>query len=108
MIYVYSMGRAIRYYPERPALSLDRIERSYNTVQRTKRLVDVAQQVVKLRQESERLAENQLSQGEVLVSDRRQATAAKYKAQADLVQANLGYLLAWAELEQAAGRTPEF
>jgi outer membrane protein TolC len=63
---------------------------------------------VKLRQESERLAENQLTQGVVLVSERRQATADTYKAQADFLQANLGYLLAWAELEQAVGRTPGF
>jgi outer membrane protein TolC len=84
------------------------IERSYNKVQRTKSLVEVAQQVVKLRQESARLAENQLTQGEVLVSERRQATAATYKAQADFLQARLGYLLAWAELEQAVGRTPGF
>jgi outer membrane protein TolC len=84
------------------------IERSYNKVQRTKSLVEVAQQVVKLRQESERLAQNQLAQGEVLTSDRRQATAATYKAQADLLQANLGYLLAWAELQESAGITPGF
>lgn len=82
------------------------IARSYNKVQRTKSLVDVATEVVNLRRESERLAENQLNQGVVLLSERRQATAASYKAQADLLQANLGYLLAWAELEQAVGRTP--
>ncbi|HEY6347397.1 MAG TPA: TolC family protein [Bryobacteraceae bacterium] len=82
------------------------IERSYNKVQRTKSLVDVAQQVVKLRQESERLAQNQLTQGVVFVSDRRQATAATYKAQADLLQASLGYLLAWADLQESAGITP--
>jgi hypothetical protein len=68
--------------------------------------VQVADQVVKLRQESERLAKNQLTQGLVLVSERQQSTAATYKAQADYLQASLGYLLAWAELEQAAGRTP--
>jgi outer membrane protein TolC len=84
------------------------IERSYNKVQRTKSVVEVAQQVVKLRQESERLAENQLTQGVVLVSERRQATAATYKAQADFLQANLGYLLAWAELQASAGITPGF
>ena len=84
------------------------IERSYNRVERTKSLVQVADQVVKLRQESERLAKNQLTQGVVLVSERRQATAASYKAQADYLQASLGYLLAWAELEQAVGRTPGF
>jgi outer membrane protein TolC len=82
------------------------IERSYNKLERTKNLVQVANQVVALRQESERLAQNQSSQGVVLVSDRGQATAATYKAQADYLQASLGYLLAWAELEQTVGRTP--
>jgi len=84
------------------------IERSYNKVQRTRNLVQVANQVVKLRQEGERLAGNQLTQGVALISDQRQATAATYKAQADFLQASLGYLLAWAELEQAVGRTPGF
>jgi outer membrane protein TolC len=84
------------------------IERSYNKVQRTKSLVEVATQVAKLRKESERLAQNQLAQGAVLISDRRQTTAATYRAQADVLQANLGYLLARAELQNAAGITPGF
>jgi len=84
------------------------IERSYNKLDRTKNLVEVANQVVKLRRESERLAQNQLTEGVVLVSERRQATAGTYKAEADCLQASLGYLLAWAELEQAVGRTPGF
>jgi len=84
------------------------IERSYNKVERTRHLVQVASQVVQLRQESERLAQNQLTQGVVLVAERRQATAATYRAQADYLQASLGYLLAWAELEREAGRTPGF
>ena len=42
------------------------------------------------------------------MSERRQAAAATYKAQADYLQASLGYLLAWAELEQQVGRTPGF
>ena len=82
------------------------IEKSYNKLERTKSLVQVANEVVKLRQESERLAQNQLTQDVVLVSERRQATAATYKAQADYLQASLGYLLAWAELEQAVGHRP--
>jgi outer membrane protein TolC len=84
------------------------IERSYNKVERTKSMVAVAQQALTLRQESERLAQNQLAQGVMLIADRRQATAATYKAQADFLQANLGYLLAWAELQEAAGKTPGF
>lgn len=82
------------------------IERSYNKVERTKTMVDVAHQVVALRDENDRLAGNQLTYGVVQVAERRQASAARYKAQADLLQASLGCLLARAELEQAIGRTP--
>ena len=84
------------------------IERSHNKVVRTKHLVQVATEVVTLRKEGYRLAQKQLAQGVVLVSERRQAAAATYKAQADYLQASLGYLLAWAELEQQVGRTPGF
>jgi outer membrane protein TolC len=82
------------------------IERSYSKVERARSMVNVASEVAKLRQESERVATNKLAQAVVQISDRRQATAASYKAQADLLQASLGYLLARAELEQAVGRTP--
>jgi len=82
------------------------IERSLNKVERTRQMLQVATEVVRLREEGERLAGNQLTQGIVLVSARRQASAASYKAQADLLQAQLAYLLAGAELEEAAGRTP--
>jgi outer membrane protein TolC len=82
------------------------IEQSYNKAERTKTMVDVARQVVALRDESDRLAGNQLTYGVVQVAERRQASAARYKSQADLLQASLGYLLARAELAQAIGRTP--
>ena len=82
------------------------IDRDYNQVQRTKHMLQVANEVVKLREEGARLAQNQLAQGVVLVSSRRQASAASYKAEADLLQAQLAYLLAGAELEEATGRTP--
>jgi hypothetical protein len=49
---------------------------------------------------------DQAAQGVVLISDVRQATAANYRAKADLLQASLGYLLARAELERTVGRTP--
>jgi outer membrane protein TolC len=69
-------------------------------------MVDVARQVVALRDESDRVAGNQLTYGVVQVAERRQASAVRYKSQADLLQASLGYLLARAELAQAIGRTP--
>jgi outer membrane protein TolC len=82
------------------------IEHSYNKVERTKKMLQVAAEVVKLRAEGERIAENQLTQGVVVVSARRQASAASYRAQADLLQAQLAHMLARAELEQTIGRTP--
>jgi len=82
------------------------VERSYNKLERAKSMVNVATQVVQLRQESERLATNQAAQGVVLISDVRHATAAHYEAKAELLQASLGYLLAWAELERTVGRAP--
>jgi len=69
-------------------------------------MLQVASEVVKLRQENERVAGNQIAQGEALVSLGKQASAASHRAQADLLQAQLAYLLAGAELDQAAGRMP--
>ena len=82
------------------------VERSYNKLERTRSMVNVATQVAQLRQEGERLATNQVAQGLVLISDVRQATAANYEAKAELLQARLGYLLTWAELERTIGRAP--
>ena len=82
-----------------------KVERSYNKLERTRNMVNVAVQVAKLRAESERLANEQEKEGVVLISDVRHATAANFKAKADLLQANLAYLLAWAELQRTIGRT---
>jgi outer membrane protein TolC len=82
------------------------VERGYNKLERSRNMVAVALQIAKLRGESERLAGNQQQQGLILVSDVRHASAANYKAKADLLQANLAYRLAWAELQRTMGRTP--
>jgi outer membrane protein TolC len=82
------------------------VARTYNKLERTKSMVNVALQAAKLREESERLANNQQQQGLILISDFRHASAANYRAKADLLQANLAYLLAWAELQRTIGRTP--
>jgi outer membrane protein TolC len=82
------------------------IEQSYNKLERTRSMVNVANQVARLRQESERLATDQAVQGILLISDVRHATAANYKAKADLLQATLGYVLAWAELQRTVGQAP--
>jgi len=82
------------------------VERSFNAVERTKNLVVVADQVVALRRENERLSHNQVTQGVVTVANTLQAASATYKSQVDLLQANLNYMLAWAELKQTIGQTP--
>src|SRR5262249_5275810 len=82
------------------------IERSYNKLERTRNMVQVANQVVKLRQEGERLEQNQFTGGGGLRAERARTAAARCKAEAELLHARLGYLLAWAELEHAVGRTP--
>ena len=83
-----------------------KIEQAYNKVESTAHMLQVAREEVALREESERLATNQSALGVVLISARQQASAASYKAQASLLQAQLAYLLAGAQLEAAAGRTP--
>ena len=82
------------------------VERSYNALERTKNLVAVADQVVALRRENERLSHNQVTEGVVTVANTLEATSATYKSQVDLLQANLNYMLAWAELKQTIGQTP--
>jgi len=82
------------------------IEQSANKVEQTRKMLEVATEVVRLRTESERVAENQLKEGVMLVSARRQASAKTYQAQADLLQAQLSYMLAQAELQQTIGRSP--
>ncbi len=82
------------------------VERNYNAVERTKNLVAVADQVVALRRENERLSRNQVTQGVVTVANTLEAASATYKSQVDLLQANLSYMLAWAELKQTIGQTP--
>jgi outer membrane protein TolC len=82
------------------------VERNYNALERTKELVAVAAQVVALRRENERLSKNQRTEGVVTVANTLEAASATYKSQVELLQANLNYMLAWAELKQTIGQTP--
>ena len=84
------------------------VERDYNAVERTKNLVAVADQVVALRRESERLSKNQVTEGAVTVANTLEAASATYKSQVDQLQANLNYMLAWAELSRQLARPRAF
>jgi outer membrane protein TolC len=83
------------------------VKQSYDKLARTKDMIDVAGEVAEMRKEGERLARNQSAQGVMTVADRRHAAVAVYSSQADLLQANLNYLIAWAELEKTVGGTPD-
>ncbi len=84
------------------------VEQTYNKLQRTKSMVEVAQQVVALRTEGERLASNQVEHGVVLVSEQRKASSQVYEAQAGLLEASLAYVEARAELDQTIGVVSQF
>jgi hypothetical protein len=72
------------------------IEEGYNKLERTKIVLQLAAETVKLRTEGERITQDQLTKGVVLVSARRQASAAQELAQ----------MLARAKLEQTIGPVP--
>jgi len=84
------------------------VEQTYDKLLRTKHMVEVAQQLVTLRTEGERLASNQLQQGATLISDRRKASAEAYQAHADFLQMSLAYVLARAELDRTIGVDSQF
>jgi outer membrane protein TolC len=84
------------------------VDQTYDKLLRTKQMVEVAQQLVVLRTEGERLASNQLQQGATLVSERRKASADAYQAHAELLQASLAYVLTRAELDRTIGVDSQF
>ena len=67
---------------------------TYNKLDKAKNMVAVANQIVEFRKESERLAQNQSVQGEVLISARSEATAAVSKAQR-LTIFRQGWAICW-------------
>ena len=80
------------------------IEKAYRKVERSKTMIQVAQQAVALRREGERLSANQIKAGVALESQHANAVSATAKAEADELQAQLAYELAIAELKKVAGQ----
>jgi outer membrane protein TolC len=84
-----------------------RVEMALNKLDRTKEMVDVSEQVVALRDESSRVAAQQLLRGEALQSQADAAAAQELDAKALLLQSQLGYVQAHDELLQAMGVAPQ-
>jgi multidrug efflux pump subunit AcrB/outer membrane protein TolC len=82
------------------------IEKAYRKVERSRKMIEVAQEALSLRRESQRIGKNQIAAGLIQQSQYAEATAATLKAEAEELQARLGYELALAELNRVAGVMP--
>jgi len=79
------------------------IRKNYRNVQRSLEMVSVAREAVELRKESERLTRDQVELGLALKSALLDAEASHVAAESDLLRAEAGWRLAWAELRKQAG-----
>jgi outer membrane protein TolC len=83
------------------------VETAYNKLDRTQQMLKVSEEVVALRDESNRVMQQKLFQGAALNSQTANATAQQYDAKALLLQSQLDFLQAHDELLNAIGCTPE-
>jgi len=83
------------------------VDTAYNKLDRTQQMLKVSEEVVALRNESNRVMQQKLLQGAALNSQAANAIAQQYDAKALLLQSQLNFLQAHDELLNATGRTPE-
>jgi len=83
------------------------VETAYNKLDRTHEMLKVSEEVVALRDESNRVMQQRLLQGAALNSQAANATAQQYDAKALLLQSQLDFLQANDELLNAIGRRPK-
>jgi outer membrane protein TolC len=83
------------------------VETAYNKLDRTQQMLKVSEEVVALRDESNRVMQQKLLLGAALNSQAANTTAQQYDAKALLLQSQLDFLQAHDELLNAIGRTPE-
>jgi outer membrane protein TolC len=79
----------------------------YDRVDELRQMVDVAEQIVKVRSEAARLSDRQFEQDAALNSARRQSHSDLASATASLLEANCGLSLAEADLKRAIGQMPQ-
>jgi outer membrane protein TolC len=83
------------------------VETALNKLDRTQQMLNVSEEVLALRSESNRVLQQELVQGAALKSQAAMATAQQYDAKALLLQSQLDYSQAHDEFIRAMGRTPE-
>jgi outer membrane protein TolC len=79
------------------------VEKAWRKLERSQMMLDVAQEALALRRESERIARDQVAAG--LVSDAKQAdaVAARRAAESDELQAKFACALALVEIDRLTG-----
>jgi outer membrane protein TolC len=83
------------------------VHSAYNKLERTQQMLNVSEEIVALRSESNRVLQQELLQGSALKSQATMATAQEYDAKAVLLQSQLDYSQAHDEFIHAMGGTPE-
>jgi outer membrane protein TolC len=79
------------------------VETAYNKLERTQQMVNVSEEVLALRTESNRVLQQELARGAALNSQVEMTTAQEYDARALLLQTQLDYLQAHDEVIHATG-----
>jgi outer membrane protein TolC len=83
------------------------VETALNRLERTQQMLKVSEDVVALRDEANRVLQQELVRGEALKSQAASSTAQEYDAKALLLQSQLDYSQAHDEFIHAMGQTPE-
>jgi multidrug efflux pump subunit AcrB/outer membrane protein TolC len=79
------------------------ITKAYRKLERTRMMMDVAGEALKLQRENQRLSADRVKAGTTTILRHAESVAAVRKAESDELQAVLGYRLAQAELDRIAG-----
>jgi len=83
------------------------VHTAYNKLERTQQMLQVSEEIVALRSESNRVLQQELLQGAALKSQAAMAAAQEYDAKALLLQSQLDYSQAHDEFIHAMGVAPE-
>ena len=83
------------------------VQTAYNKLERTQQMLQVSEEILALRHESNRVQQQELLRGTALKSQATTANAQEFDAKALLLQAQLDYARAHDEFVRAMGATPE-
>jgi len=91
----------VRWITDRVSVDVDK---AWRKLDRARMMIDVAREALALRREAERVSNDQLRVGVISPAKNAEAVAATRNAEADELQARMGYELALAEIASIAGR----